>query len=384
MVNYAFDKARQEWANKLKSLSLHELLETDEPEERLKVIMEEIKSFRKMKPIIGYFEEAPSSVEEEYHEPSELIIQVPNQVKSAPTEYPDNYFTFKRMVRGGELININDPSRYTDQVYIPEHVVRDFGLVTGTIVEATIDEFTNGNSKNTITHIVEQALTEETFKRFEYPYLIAEKNEFGEFYASRMATGGYAKNEDGDILRFPLSQNDVNRYRIEKGSIVDIAVDLESNYHCVAFVHRTDEIPTPTPVAKKKKPKDVLSTTEESESTMLEGIDYDLERFKGKSFVLMSGEYLSPRYEQLFIDELGMELHQFNTDTETHQMAQKIESGVDYAIACPAVVNHDATNLFKDAAKRSKIHYTFSRYDGPKQVLLSLIELDKRIQANAS
>lgn len=383
MINQAFDKARHEWAEKLYSLTFEELLDTDHPETRLSTIMEEIKAFRKIAPILGYFKEDTPLSQEENNEPVDIVFEIPNQSKDNSSEYPDNYFKFKRMVRGGELINLNDPNLYTDQLYIPEHVVRDFGLVTGTIVEATIEEFTNGNSKNTITHIVEHALTEESFNRLEYPYLIVEKNEFGELYVSRMATGGYVKNNNGDFLLFPLSQNDVNRYRIEEGSIVDIAVDTESNYNCVSFVHRTEDLPNTTPTAKKKKVKDA-STEEEHESTILDGIDYDLDRFKGKRLVLVSGEYLSQRYEKLFAEELGMELHQFNTHNETHHMADKIESGVDYAIACPSVVTHEATNLFKDAAKRTKTNFAFSRYDGPKQVLLSLIDLDKRIQAKTS
>lgn len=380
MVNNAFEKARQQWSDKLSTLTLEEVLKTEELEERISHIIMEANAFRKMGPILSYFEETPQSQEEAV----DLIIEIPQVKKSDITvEYPDNYFKFKRMVRGGELINLNNEHLYADQIYIPEHVVRDFGLVTGNIVEATVEHFDNGSYKNTITHIVEQSLTEESFNREEYSYLIVDKGDLGHLYATRFATGGYAKNESGDILRFALSENDVNRYKVSEGSIIDVAVDLETDYYCISFVHRTDSLPQSNVAPKKKKVKE-QTPIEETDSTLFDGIDYDLDVFKGKSFLLMAGEHLLPRYEQLFIDELGMELYQYNTDTETHQMAQKIESGVDYAIACPSVVNHDATNLFKDAAKRSKIHYTFSRYDGPKQVLLSLIELDKRVKGRAS
>lgn len=381
MVNQAFEKARQQWADKLSTLTFEDVLHKEELEARIANIIMEANAFRKMAPILGYFEDPAR----EEVPPMNIPIEKPHQIeRDAVNEYPGDHFKFKRMVRGGEIINLNDEHLYTDQIYIPEHVVRDFGLVTGDIVEATVEALGNNNYKNTITHVVEKSPYEECFNRKEYPHLIVEKSEFGELYASKFATGGYAKNEDEDILRFMLSDNDISRYRLEVGSIVDVAIDTKSHYSCVSFVHRTEAPVQSIQSAKKKKAKESQSSTEESDSKLFDGIDYDLEHFKGKSFVLMAGEHLATRYEQVFTKELGMTLHQFSTDNEVAMMASMIESGVDYAIACPSVVNHDATGQFKTAAKDTQTPFSFSRYDGPKQILISLIELDKRVNGQAS
>ncbi|MBA4293770.1 hypothetical protein C0431_12480 [bacterium] len=376
-INHVFDVAKKAWMAKIESLTYQDVLEGDVVPEVFQSIFLEVETFKKVGPIAHYFDRQLPIEEQPTSEPVEIDI---------PTKavYPDDHFRFKRLVRGGELINLNNESLYMDQVYVPESSVRDFGLVTGDIVEASVYENTPGKYTNRIHQVISQVEPHvETAPFVTYAHLLVERNGFGELYAAKYASGGFAKNDDGDMLQFRISINDERRYGIHKGSLVDIAVDQQSGYTCVSFNHKQEELTDSSSKTKKAKKEASVQDSSDEESGLYDGIEYDLKSFEGKTLVLIAGEHLVPRYEQVFQKDLGMNLLQFNIDRELPQMVQSIENGPDYAIACPSVVGHDATESFKDAAKKTKVDYTFSKYDGPKQVLLKLVELDQRVKERA-
>lgn len=381
MIIQAYEKARSNWSDQIKELSYEELMKDDVLEERLALIIQEAQAFRKMAPIKGYFDQLDSLPSEESQPASSLELPE-EKVLDSGNQFPDDYFKFIRMLRGGELINLNDPNKYSDEIYIPENIVRDKDLISGDIVKATVVELANNKHSNSILEIVERAGTDETADRIEYKFLLVEKDLTGEYHASRFASGGYVKNEEGDFLRFSIPAKDVSRYGIEDGSVIDLAVEDETGAYLVTFIHhmKSDfELSKPTPKKKVKSESEI-----DLRDTLFKDISYDLSVFKGKSLVLVSGDHTAARYEEVFTQALGMELQQFNSKKEVQQMAQAIESGVDYAIACPSIVGHDATGHFKEAAKRSNTNFSFSKNTGVKQVLMTLIQLDKRSNGKVS
>ncbi|MGF0347733.1 hypothetical protein ACQR3P_29255 [Rhodococcus sp. IEGM1300] len=376
-IHEAFNQAKKNWIEHLDKVTYEDLKEGTPLNDVIRLINEDAESFNQLARLESYFEKNVYASTVNISDPEEHSVALPEKEESL---YKDDAFAFHRMVRGGQLVNVNNRSAYMHQIYIPENIVREFSLVTGDIVTAEVKDRNYGIGYNTtITGVLEPiSPREESMPRLEYSYLIVEKGAGDSLYASRIATGGFAKNEDGDILSFEIKDVEAKRYNVEEGSIIDVAIDLTTYYNCVTFNHGMNSSSPSTPAPKKK-----VKRESESDSTIFDGIDYDLEALRGKSLVLFSDKKLFGRYEHVFENQLGMQLIFFGDDKDISSMKSAISNLPDFAIACPCSSGHKASGTLRESSIQYDVLHTFAQGDGPKQVLISLVELAERMDAYA-
>lgn len=379
IIENAFEQAKKNWIKQIETFSYDDLINGSDSLYVLTKMVDEAATFKRVSEINHYFIETGEAPILEPIEPTQPIEPIDEVKQAEDPKYDDDAFVFQRMVRGGQLLNINKESAYVHQIYVPENVVREQDLISGDIVSADVKERPYGNGYLTsIKSILDRFHPrKESMARIQYSRLLVEEDpKTGSLYASRYVLGGFVKNENEDILRFDILPAEAKRYQIEQGGIVDIAIDKATNYHCVAYSHGTSKESTPQPKKKVKRES-------ETESSIFDGIDYDLAKLRDQSFVLFSNPKLQARYEGIFEKQLGMELYFYSEDKHLSDMKTAIENIPDYAIACPCTTSHLATETLREVSNEANVLHTLAPGDGPKQVLISLVELAERRDAYA-